>query len=188
MRDTLAMIVVLAGLVGPLVYVTLRDRRRNQAEQERVEAMSPGEREAERLLGPYVPYPPEEALARLTAHLSSFDITATGTVGRTTQFERQGRLKIVLLLVLLIFLVIPAVIYVVWLTRREKFTVMATPIGEMGTRLEFAGDEGFRGVNRDAFKRFIRDTEAAQAGQAADSVGNLQILCRACNRSKGAWI
>jgi len=60
MRDILMMFVVVAGLMGPLIYVTLRDQRRNQAEWERVEAMPPAEQEAERAFGMFVPLPSDE--------------------------------------------------------------------------------------------------------------------------------
>jgi len=102
MSDTLTAIVVFAVLLGPLVYVTVRDRRRNQADRARVEAMTPAEREAERALGMFVPLPSEEALERLTLYLAGYGMTDMGRVGRTATFTRQRKLDLVLLVVLFV--------------------------------------------------------------------------------------
>src|SRR5215212_1823574 len=111
LSDTLTGILVFAVVLGPLVYVTMRDRRRNQAERARVEAMTPAQREAERAFGMFVPLPSEEALEQLTLYLAGYGMTATGRVGRTATFTRQRKLDLVLLVVLFLLGVVPALIY-----------------------------------------------------------------------------
>jgi len=159
LSDTLTGILVFAVVLGPLVYVTMRDRRRNQAERARVEAMTPAQREAERAFGMFVPLPSEEALEQLTLYLAGYGMTATGRVGRTATFTRQRKLDLVLLVVLFLLGVVPALIYALWVSREERFSVTATPDGE-GSRLKFGGNPGARVVNRDTYVRFVRSAQA----------------------------
>src|SRR5215217_8408040 len=161
MGDAISIIVVLAVLVGPLVYVTMRARSRNQAERARVEAMTPAEREAERAFGLFVPLPPEEAIEQLTLYLAGYGMTAAGRVGRTATFIRKRKLDLILLVVLFLVMVLPALLYALWVSREERFSVTATPEGD-GSRLKFGGDPGYRGINQDTYRRCVQLAQAQQ--------------------------
>jgi hypothetical protein len=57
--------------------------------------------------------------------------------------------------------VIPALVYALWVSREERFSVTATPEGD-GSRLKFGGDPGYRGINQDTYRRFVQLAQAQQ--------------------------
>jgi hypothetical protein len=156
-NDAAIGLLVLAVIVAPLIYVTLRDRRRNQ-------------RNAQQLVDAR---PPRELLDALVFHMAQKGYTVAAREDSTTTFTRQRRrsmqtsvamavLALLSLFLMPILVLVPIVYFCYfWLAKPVSSTTVATRLAQGGTLVAFSGDD-YRA--REEIRKEIREEAQSVPG------------------------
>jgi Short C-terminal domain len=123
--DSIGIILVLAALIAPLVYVTVRDRRRNLLQRQ----------------PPLVGLSSKAALDDAVSHMARIGANVTARTETSVSFAYRKGPNPLYLIPLLLLLLLPGILYWMAASRNVNFTITATP-ETGGCRVLFNGEYG----------------------------------------------